>query len=72
MSEPFTVQGLLEDYRAGRRTPSDVAREVIARAGAVDAPVWISRICDEELLARAAKLDDGDPSLPLYGIPFAV
>lgn len=72
MTEPFTVQGLLEDYRAGRRTPSDVAREVIARADAVDAPVWISRVCDEELLARAAALDAADPSLPLYGIPFAV
>lgn len=72
MSEPFTVQGLLEDYRAGRRKPSDVAQEVIARADAVDAPVWISRVCDEELLARAAALDSADPSLPLYGIPFAV
>lgn len=72
MSEPFTVQGLLEDYRAGRRKPSDVVRDVIARADAVDAPVWISRVCDEELLARAAALDSADPSLPLYGIPFAV
>ena len=72
MTEPLTVQGLLEDYRAGRRTPSDVAREVIARADAADAPVWISRVCDEELLARAAALDSADPSLPLYGVPFAV
>ncbi|MBJ7329892.1 MAG: allophanate hydrolase [Solirubrobacteraceae bacterium] len=72
MTKPFTVQGLLEDYRAGRLRPSDVARDVIARADAIDAPVWISRVCDEELLAVAARLDEMNPELPLYGIPFAV
>lgn len=72
MSESWTVQGLLEDYRAGRLDPSDVAAEVIARCADSDAPVWITRVADDDLLTAAAALDSADRSLPLYGIPFAV
>lgn len=68
----MTVQELLADYRAGRRRPSDTAREVISRCGESDAPVWITRVDDDALLAAAAALDAADPSLPLYGVPFAV
>jgi allophanate hydrolase len=69
------IAELLDDYRAGRRNPSDVIAGVIA-ARAADAvaaqPVWIAPVCDEELIGRAARLDGGDRSLPLYGVPFAV
>jgi allophanate hydrolase len=34
--------------------------------------VWITRVPRDELLRAAERLDDAEPSLPLYGIPFAV
>jgi allophanate hydrolase len=67
-----TVTGLLADYRAGRRRPSEVAAQLGARARASGAPVWISLVPEVELMARAAFLDRADLRLPLYGIPFAV
>lgn len=70
--EPFRVKELLADYREGRRTPSDVAVEVLERVAAEHAPIWITQVPREDLLARARQLDGADPSLPLYGIPFAV
>jgi allophanate hydrolase len=71
------ISDLLAAYRAGTTDPSAVMAGVLAAGDAAAAadtpqPVWIARICAEELLARAARLDDGDRSLPLYGIPFAV
>ncbi len=62
-------------YRDGRATPTSVARELIARCALhPDNPIWITRVDDDSLLARAAALE-ADPAaaaLPLYGIPFAV
>jgi allophanate hydrolase len=77
MTTPMRVSDLLAAYRAGTTDPSAVMAGVLAAGDAAAAadtpqPVWIARICAEELLARAARLDDGDRSLPLYGIPFAV
>jgi allophanate hydrolase len=69
---PFSIAGLLADYRAGIRRPSDVAREVTRRTRCDDEPVWITTVGAEELLAAARALDGGDRTLPLYGIPFAV
>ncbi|RJQ82017.1 allophanate hydrolase [Pseudonocardiaceae bacterium YIM PH 21723] len=47
-------------------------REVLARIDQVDRPeVWISRVPDDQLLARAAELDAG-PDLPLRGVLVAV
>jgi allophanate hydrolase len=68
-----TVKGLLADYRAGRRTPSEVAA-LLGERIAVDAPrnAWITLVAEAELLSAARALDDADPALPLYGIPFAV
>ena len=38
-----------------------------------DDKVWIHRVPDAELLARAAELEKRGPEgLPLYGIPFAI
>jgi allophanate hydrolase len=64
------VGELLGAYRAGATRPSEVAARICARAQ--EQPIWIARVGEEQLLAAAARLDDGDPSLPLYGIPFAV
>ena len=67
------LASLSEGYRAGRLTPSAVARAILARiAAAGDDHVWITRIDADALLARAAALETGDRGLPLYGIPFAI
>jgi allophanate hydrolase len=55
----------------------DVAREVLQRiAAAGDDHVWISRVAEGALMARAAILtgldDAARAALPLYGIPFAI
>jgi allophanate hydrolase len=68
----LTVVQLLEDYRAGRRCPSEVAKAVGEAAAVTKQPVWISLVPQDELEARGRMLDEMDPALPLYGIPFAV
>jgi allophanate hydrolase len=67
------VESLLGAYRAGLR-PSTLACELLERlAYAGEQPVWIARVGDEQLLARARELDEADPrELALYGVPFAV
>ena len=66
------VESLLVEHRAGVR-PSETVRELLQRlAEPCEQPVWITRVPDEALLAAAQALDDADPQLALYGIPFAV
>jgi allophanate hydrolase len=66
------IAGLKAAYRDGRR-PSELARELLERlASPSEQPVWIARVPAEVLLASAEALDEADPLLPLYGIPFAV
>jgi len=65
----------LAAYRAGEKTPTEVAHEVLAAIDAYGAPeVWISRPPQADMLAHARELeaDASALSLPLYGIPFAV
>lgn len=71
----------LPDIHALRRTLTDglpaqaVAEQVIARCTAVTADgIWIHRVPDEALRARAAALDALTPAArgPLHGVPFAV
>ena len=69
---PFSIAGLLGEYRAGACHPSDIALEVIRRIEGDDEPVWITTVAPEDLLAAARALDAADRALPLYGIPFAV
>ncbi len=70
----MSIAGLLDDYRAGRRTP----REVIAGSMAVArsqqaANVWISLIDDNRLAALLERLEQcRADELPLYGVPFAI
>jgi len=75
--QSLDLAALAAGYAAGRFTPVDVAQGVLARiAAAGDDKVWISRVADAALAARAAMLAGLDATararLPLYGIPFAV
>jgi len=63
---------LLRAYRDGSLTPSATAARVIAACARSDQPIWITRVSDDALLARARELDAADRELPLYGVPFAV
>jgi len=76
------VQGLRDAYaspRTGLRV-ADVVEEVLARLSTHDDDaVWVERVPEPALRARAAQLDAGfaaDPDvfdrLPLFGVPFAV
>jgi allophanate hydrolase len=64
-------------YAAGATTPVEVAREVLRRVRAAgDDHVWVSKVAEAAVMARAALLAGLDAEtrrgLPLYGIPFAV
>jgi allophanate hydrolase len=61
-------------YRDGELTPSALIAGLIERIAARgDDNVWILRISDAGLMARAAELEKAGPEgLPLYGIPFAI
>jgi allophanate hydrolase len=76
MSVPqsLLIPDLLDGYRRGRFTPSEVMREVLNRmAGTPDQRVWISRVPEERVLALTRMVEQRSPeSLPLYGIPFAI
>jgi len=66
---------MVEDYRAGRSTPTQVAvrtLDLVADRG--DDGIWITLVDRAVVLERAKELEEhGDPdSLPLYGIPFGV
>jgi allophanate hydrolase len=74
-SPPFTIGGLRNAYREGELTPLIVAKDVLRRvAASPDPAIWISRMPEELVLARAQELTGhSDPgSMPLYGVPFAV
>lgn len=73
------IHNLQAAYAAGTLTCRQVIEEVLARiAAAGDDKVWISRVPEADLRARAAELDkwladDGAIGvLPLFGVPFAV
>jgi allophanate hydrolase len=74
------IHNLRAAYRAGSLSCGAVIEEVLRRiAAAGDDKVWISRVSDSDLRARAAQLDaelGRDPELldrcPLFGVPFGV
>jgi allophanate hydrolase len=71
----FDFASLRDAYASGRLTPVDMAREALARIAAYrDPAVWIMRIPEDEVLARARALTAEGPNeaMPLWGIPFAV
>lgn len=66
-----------DGYRSGSFGPTTVMQTVLSRIEAAgDDHVWICRVPDADILARAAELESLDAAeraqLPLYGIPFAV
>lgn len=74
----FCVTDIAAQVAAGDVTAVGVAREALARVAAYEAvqpAVWIARVAEADVLARAADIDRrvaaGD-SLPLAGVPFAV
>lgn len=71
----FAIPELLVAYRRGTLTPVDIVHQVVTRIACYGDPaVWISRVCTEALLERAAALmtDPRSTELSLYGIPFAI
>lgn len=80
MSETALLLGPLRDaYRSGALTVAATIETVIGRVAAGDPAVWITRVAEDAMRARARALDQAaaaDPAalerLPLFGIPFAV
>jgi allophanate hydrolase len=76
----MTIASLLADYRGGKRTPSGVIQELLARGDdGRYACAWIHRVDEATLARRAKELESrarADPNvlerLLLYGIPYAV
>ena len=72
MSTPFDIGHLREAYRTRRITPVEVAAEALRRISAhPDPAVWIMRVPEDAVVARASALAGNNPeTLPLFGIPF--
>ena len=70
----MTIEGLLADYRAGRRKVREVVADALAEIRREDSRnVWITVLDDVALEPYLARLEGLDPvSLPLYGVPFAI
>ena len=68
------ISRLRADYGSGARTPTDVVGEIIEQCNRhATNPIWIYRVPEAELRARAEELEARGPGeLPLYGVPFAV
>jgi allophanate hydrolase len=72
-SDSFTIHGLLEGYRAGVFTPTEIAAQVLERAEqAPQRNVWITRLKHDQVMQRARDLERGPHDLPLYGVPFVI
>ena len=74
LDDSLDLQSLTTRLRDGRLRPTDIVEGVLARIAAHGPdPVWIHLLPREEVLARAAGLEQRGPAgLPLYGIPFAI
>jgi allophanate hydrolase len=70
----FDIGQLRDAYRTRRLSPVDVATEALKRIAAYSDPaVWITRVPEGAVIARAKALAGDDPeNMPLFGIPFAV
>ncbi len=67
-----TIKDLLHAYRTGAQNPSEVLRAARREAVQCETPVWITVVDEDYLSAQLDRLAHQNPSLPLYGIPFAV
>jgi len=74
MSVPgtFDLASLRAAYASGSTTPEEVANEAMRRAEDLRYPhVWIETLDPARVLAFARALPP-EPTLPLYGVPFAI
>ena len=70
--DPLEISAIQAAYRAGTLTPVALMQEMLARIAAwPDPAVFIARVPEAEVLARAAALA-GQEHLPLFGVPFVV
>ena len=69
-----TVAEILDTYRTGAATPSDIVARSYERIRAHDDPaIFITLRKEEDVASDALALArNGDTSLPLYGIPVTV
>ena len=74
MIDSLDIATLAAAYRDGSASPADTVDTVLRRIARDAAnPVWIARVPDDALRARAAELTRRGPEgKPLWGIPFAV
>ena len=70
----MTIAGLLQHYRNGDFTPTDLVGTLLGEYQRETAnPIWIYALSFDELQPYLRKLADKSPDeLPLYGIPFAI
>ncbi len=73
-SDSFLISDLLQGYRSGRLTPTQVIESAVQRADcAPERHVWITRLSRERLLQHARSIELRPcGELPLYGIPFVI
>ena len=74
--DSLDIRTLGSQYRTGKRTPLDVAREVLRRIEALDDPAVFILLLPPERIMQAAeragrRIKEGDSS-PLLGVPFGV
>ena len=70
----ISIDFLLDSYRAGKQTPSEVLADIRLRASELnDENIWIHLLSEAETAPYLAALARHEPDeLPLYGIPFAI
>ena len=73
-AEPVTLADYATAFAAGRLTPADAVRLVLARIARHDDPaVFLALRTEADLLAEAARLAEAGPGgKPLWGVPVAV
>ncbi|HEU5134062.1 MAG TPA: allophanate hydrolase [Steroidobacteraceae bacterium] len=74
MSLDLSITTLRRAYLDGSLTPSALVEKLLVERGKhAGHNIWISKVSEDALRARARELEARDPaSLPLYGIPFAI
>ena len=70
----LSIRHLLQEYRAGHRTPAAVLADIRERAARHEADnIWIHLLTEAQTAPWLEALAGQDPAtLPLYGIPFAI
>lgn len=73
MTNPLTIDQLLQAYQSGQLSVGDYLATQLELARNDEHNAWLSLISDEQLAAYVRVLEQSEPaSLPLYGVPFAI